>query len=205
MLNTKLTDITAGFTTASSLEDVRRELAKCATNFGCRQYTYVFVDIGLRQDRSIADIESGAEFLTNLDPQWAKHYLDRRYFAIDPIVHACYRSRMPVVWSPASAWPELDPDVMEMLVDAYNNGLRRGISVPIHGFAGNFGIFSLYAQFEEPDFQSWAENSSYEIQRFAFWFHDYFASRFSQKPNCPAANLEIRFSHRPMTASHTIH
>jgi hypothetical protein len=187
-----LADMAKAFAEINTLEDVQLELAKCAAAFGCPEYTYLFTDIGLRQDRSMQEIELAAEFVTNLNPTWTQRYIDRQYFSIDPIVRACYNSRMPIVWSPATTTDTGDPQVMDMLMDAYENGLRRGISVPIHGFAGSFGIFSLYSPAEEDEFQTWAQSSSFDIQRFAFWFHDFFASRFSQQKAQSPDELRIR-------------
>lgn len=197
-----LSQLAAAFSRAASLDDVRRELADCAAALGCPEYTYVFTDIGLRQDRSIDEIETAAEFLTNLDAAWTRRYLERQYFAVDPVVRACYHSRMPIVWSAADATPMSDPDALEMLVDAHEYGLTRGISVPIHGFSGSFGIFSLYSAAEEEAFRGWAKDASFDVQRFAFWFHDFFAARYSQHK--PTSADEVRIRIKP-TPAHQLH
>jgi GAF domain-containing protein len=200
-----LAEIARSFATATSLEKVCSALERCSSDFGCPRYTYFFTDIGLHQDRKIMQIEADAEFLTNLDPAWTRRYLERQYFVIDPIVQACYQSRMPVIWSSDSLPPDLDAQVGEMLLDAHQNGLQRGISVPIHGFAGSFGIFSLYSPAEERPFQEWAAAQSFEIQRFAFWFHDFFASRFSNHQNPAADEIKISIKDKPSRAAHTLH
>lgn len=200
-----LADLTKAFAQAKTLDDVRQELAKCAAAFGCREYTYLFTDIGLHQDHSMKEIELAAEFLTNLNADWTKRYIDRQYFSVDPIVRACYQSRMPIVWSPESAMDDIDPQVTDMLMDAYDNGLRRGISVPIHGFAGSFGIFSLYSSADEEEFRAWADAATFDIQRFAFWFHDFFASRFSHQKTHSADDLRIRLKVSGPKATATLH
>src|SRR4051812_43106360 len=108
-----LGQIAAVFSRTASLDDVRRELAGCAAALGCPEYTYVFTDIGFKQDRPIDEIETAAEFLTNLDAAWTRRYLERQYFAIDPVVRACYQSRMPIVWSATDATPVTDPAALE--------------------------------------------------------------------------------------------
>jgi hypothetical protein len=201
----RLADLAKAFTEASTLDDVRGALAHSASRFGCQEYTYLFTDIGLHQDRTMQEIELAAEFLTNLNAAWTQRYIDRKYFSVDPIVRACYQSRMPVVWSSASEVDAVDPQVMDMLMDAYENGLRRGISVPIHGFAGSFGIFSLYSPAEEDEFRSWAEMSAFDIQSFAFWFHDFFAARFSQQKGHSPDELRIRIKMKTPQGPITLH
>jgi hypothetical protein len=186
-----LTEITQSLRAATSLDHVRDELEHCAGAFDCQKYTYVFTNIGFEQDRLLPQIESDAEVLTNLDPGWAQRYLERKYFSVDPVVRACYQSSLPVVWSSERLPPEIDPDAYEMLTDAYQNGLRRGISVPIHGFSGDFGIFSLYSPGSESQFRRWADAKTLEVQRFAFWFHDFFAARFSNNSRISPDQLKI--------------
>jgi hypothetical protein len=200
-----LAEIARSFANTMSLEGVREELERCSFDFGCHRYTYVYTDIGLHQDRKILQIEADAEFLTNLDPLWTRRYLERQYFVIDPIVQACYQSRMPVIWSSDSLPLGLDERVNEMLLDAHQNGLQRGISVPIHGFAGSFGIFSLYSPADEDEFQEWATARSFEIQRFAFWFHDFFAARFSHHQNLTAKEITIAIKEKQLHTAHTLH
>ncbi|MBL8643822.1 MAG: autoinducer binding domain-containing protein [Rhodospirillaceae bacterium] len=201
----RLTDLAKAFGHSATLDDVRQALERCANSFGCREYTYLFTDIGLHQDRSMSEIETAAEFVTNLNTDWTKRYIDRQYFGVDPVVRACYQSRMPIVWSAASAWDDVDPRVMDMLMDAYENGLRRGISVPIHGFAGSFGIFSLYSPADEDEFRVWAENTTFEIQRFAFWFHDFFAARFSHHKAHAPEDVRIRIKFNSPVVKPTLH
>jgi len=205
MKTKQLSDIADAFARTTSIEDVRQELARRAKEFGCREYTYVFTDIGFRQDRPIEEIETAAEFLTNLNADWTKRYLDRQYFVVDPVVKACYQSRIPIVWSAASPWPDLEPAVIEMLMDAQDNGLRRGISVPIHGFSGSFGIFSLYSPAGETEFRSWANETSFDIQRFAFWFHDFFVERFSHQKTPSPDDVRIRIKLKQTVAGRTLH
>lgn len=200
-----LSQLAAAFSRAVTLDDVRRELAQCATALGCPEYTYVYTDIGFRQDRSIDEIETAAEFLTNLDAAWTRRYLERQYFAVDPIVRACYRSRMPVVWSACDQAALQDPDALDMLFDAYENGVRRGISVPIHGFSGSFGIFSLYSSSDEDEFRLWVKTATFEVQRFAFWFHDFFTRHYSQHKPASPDEIRIRFRQDPDLRQPTMH
>jgi hypothetical protein len=188
--------LTKSLQRAKTVDELKVGLEQCAQVFGCEKYTYILANIGFGQDRALSQIETDAEFLTNLDAEWTKRYQDRKYFRIDPIVHECYRSSLPVVWSSATLPREITPDIAEMLLDAFNNGLQRGISVPIHGFSGEFGIFSLYSPWPEGQFQTWAEAKAFEVQWFAFWLHDFYASRFSQSSNVQHGQLEISIRSR---------
>jgi LuxR family quorum-sensing transcriptional regulator LasR len=77
---------------------------------------------------------------TNYPRAWRERYETERYAYVDPTVTHCLASTLPLVWV-----PELfrSPTQRMMYEEACSHGLRAGISLPIHGPNGEFGILSF--------------------------------------------------------------
>jgi LuxR family quorum-sensing transcriptional regulator LasR len=84
---------------------------------------------------------------SNYSPEWRERYDAERLAYIDPTVAHCMSSSMAVVWT-----PELfaAPRQKEMYEEACAHGVRSGISLPVHGPNGEFGVLS-FASDARPD------------------------------------------------------
>ena len=70
--------------------------------------------------------------------EWIKHYFDKQYLAIDPIVSRTQVMRRPFVWDEMR---ELTDRQNTFMAEAKEAGLTRGVSIPIHGpFGESFSI-----------------------------------------------------------------
>jgi hypothetical protein len=173
--------VIAQLQTLDSLEDIKACLNRTLPPMGYAYYTYLAVDIGARQDRGLALVQTDSIVLTNLEPPWRKRYVERRYLESDPIVLACYRSRSPLIWSALDRAEELQPEQQEMLADAAAHGICRGITIPVHGFAGEVGILSLYSAVPDEAFLTQAQSDELSLQRMAFALHDLIHRRFVRR------------------------
>ena len=72
--------------------------------------------------------------------QWCQHYFDRNYVAIDPTVIRAAQARIPYRWDQLG---ELTPSQRRFFSEAGEAGLRHGITVPIHGPAGEVFLASV--------------------------------------------------------------
>ena len=59
-----------------------------------------------------------------------------------------------------------------MMDDARENGVRRGLTIPIHGPGGEFGLLGLYSQLSDHDFLRVTDETKFDAQVIAFHFHD---------------------------------
>lgn len=86
-------------------------------------------------------IPLGAAFLKSNYPQeWRTTYDALQLHAVDPTVSHCYASMLPIVWKPDTFKGRAQNEFYEQ---ACGYGLRSGISYPIHGSSGEFGVLSF--------------------------------------------------------------
>ncbi|MBQ5940167.1 LuxR family transcriptional regulator [Massilia sp. AB1] len=84
---------------------------------------------------------------SNYASEWRERY-DRKGFAqFDPVVGHCMTSSLPIVWEPATF---AEPAQRAMYEEASEFGIRSGVTLPVHGPQGEFGVLS-FASDAEPD------------------------------------------------------
>jgi LuxR family quorum-sensing transcriptional regulator LasR len=74
---------------------------------------------------------------SNYAGRWRATYDSGKFLHFDPTVAHCVSSTLPLVWSPKIF---AAPQQKEMYEEASGYGLRSGITLPIHGPAGELGI-----------------------------------------------------------------
>lgn len=77
---------------------------------------------------------------SNYDAGWRAHYDSQKLHYIDPTVAHCVVSSVPIVWEPESF---SQPAQRAMYEEACSHGIRSGITLPIHGPGGEFGVISF--------------------------------------------------------------
>ena len=81
---------------------------------------------------------------SNYDPHWRRHYDVERLHYIDPTVIHCMGSSVPVVWEPGLFRTSAQRALYE---EACGHGIRSGVTFPIHGPNGEFGVISFASDF----------------------------------------------------------
>ncbi len=82
-----------------------------------------------------------AAFLqSNYSPLWRAKYDAEKLHYVDPTVTHCLTSSLPIVWEPDTFSA---PAQRELYEEACSYGLRSGITFPIHGPNGEFGVISF--------------------------------------------------------------
>jgi len=105
-----------------------------------RRHGFEKVLFGMASSRH-ARLES-ALVQTNYPQAWRERYDAERYAYVDPVVAHCLSSTLPLVWQ-----PELFRSTAQQLLykEACGHGLRAGVTFPIHGPNGEFGLLSFAA------------------------------------------------------------
>ena len=126
----RIEDLSSLPTSASMLQAIRDRL-------GLRNVVYLALHV--------PPITRGVPFVeTTYSEAWVKHYFERRYFEIDPVVKASTRTIIPTDWA------DLDrssPRVAQLFDEAAASGVgNQGLSVPIRGASGELALFSVTAE-----------------------------------------------------------
>lgn len=77
---------------------------------------------------------------SNYSATWRAHYDAARLAYIDPTVGHCLNSSMAVVWQPDTF--QTAPQ-QAMYEEACSHGIRSGVTLPVHGPDGEFGVLSF--------------------------------------------------------------
>jgi LuxR family quorum-sensing transcriptional regulator LasR len=77
---------------------------------------------------------------SNYSPEWRARYDADRLAYIDPTVSHCLGSTLPIVWQPSTFCA---PPQRELYEEAWGYGIRSGVTFPIHGPNGEFGVISF--------------------------------------------------------------
>lgn len=77
-------------------------------------------------------------------PEWQRHYFEKGYVGIDPVVTRAAYTRVPYHWEQLR---DLTPGQARLFNEAREAGLKQGITVPIHGPAGEVFVASVASSF----------------------------------------------------------
>lgn len=77
---------------------------------------------------------------SNYAPEWRAHYDTERLAYVDPTVRHCLASALPIVWQPSIFGA---PAQRVLYEEACGYGIRSGVTFPIHGPNGEFGVLSF--------------------------------------------------------------
>lgn len=77
---------------------------------------------------------------SNYSSAWRELYDAARLAYVDPTVGHCLSSTLPIVWEPAI----FDgPEGSALYEEACAHGIRTGVTLPVHGPNGEFGVLSF--------------------------------------------------------------
>jgi LuxR family quorum-sensing transcriptional regulator LasR len=77
---------------------------------------------------------------SNYSPEWRAHYDANKLAYVDPTVIHCLSSCLPIVWEPETF---RSPAERELYEEAACYGVCTGVTFPIHGPGGEFGVVSF--------------------------------------------------------------
>lgn len=80
---------------------------------------------------------------SNYSPQWRSKYDTEKLHYVDPTVSHCLGSTLPLVWEPQTF---KTPEQRQLYEEACGHGIRSGITYPIHGASGEFGVISFASE-----------------------------------------------------------
>jgi LuxR family quorum-sensing system transcriptional regulator CciR len=88
------------------------------------------------------------EVVMDYPESWKKHYAERNYLDIDPVVTRAFNSRTPYYWDDLS---NLSSKQKLLFLEAKDAGLLHGLTVPIHGLNGEVFVTGIASPHEDVD------------------------------------------------------
>lgn len=77
---------------------------------------------------------------SNYSTQWRTKYDSEKLHYVDPTVTHCLGSTVPLIWEPRTFRTSKQKQLYE---EACGYGIRSGVTYPIHGASGEFGVISF--------------------------------------------------------------
>jgi DNA-binding CsgD family transcriptional regulator len=124
-------------------------------------------------------------YLTNLDPNWVHRYVDEDYTSYDPVMRNCYETRLPIRWTDSFRSNSRSRKESNMMSDAWEHGLKRGLTVPIHGPNGEIGVLSLNSDLSDKEFLRVTDSNRHEVQLITHYFHNEIQSKLKRELSIP--------------------
>lgn len=115
-----------------TVEDWRNQVFKLARDLGYEQTL-----LAIFPNRN-TPVEAAFAFLhSNYSPGWRNKYDTEKLGYVDPTLVHCASKTLPLIWSPEIFSARRQKEMYE---EACGHGLRSGVTLPIHGARGEFGI-----------------------------------------------------------------
>jgi DNA-binding CsgD family transcriptional regulator len=155
------------------------------SSLGFDNYTYFSADADEMETGKVKEYAGNVIYMSNLPPLWVRHYAEEGYADTDPVARECLASRLPIRWTETFQSNERTPEGARMMEDAWENGVRRGLTIPIHGPKGELGIFSLNSQLNDEEFERLTSTTQHDAQVLAYHFHDAVRRTFKAREVVP--------------------
>lgn len=115
-----------------TVEDWRHSVFKLGHDLGYEQTLLaIFPDRKLPLEAEFAFLHS------NYSSSWREKYDAEKLGYVDPTVSHCMNQSLPLIWSSEIFSARRQKEMYE---EACGHGLRSGVTLPIHGARGEFGI-----------------------------------------------------------------
>lgn len=174
-----------GLDSLHSEDAFRRSMTGSFSALGFRWFTYASMDPEDLKPSGEAGTPPNVIYLTTVDPNWVAHYLEQGYAQIDPIVRSCTEKRLPLVWNDMFKANSRNALEDQMMRDAREFGVHKGLSIPIHGPRGEFGMISLYSDVSDAAFERAANHRKYDALTIAYQYHDAIQTALREAPLAP--------------------
>jgi DNA-binding CsgD family transcriptional regulator len=153
-----------------TVEDARRLLTTGLADLGFERLAY----LGLH----IPDARLARPVIVSTYPaEWVGRYMDRGYAAVDPVVREGLCSVVPFTWGADAQHRTLPDEGRRMMDEAGDFGLRRGITVPIHGARGELAALTLALPDGEREAFARIEARRHLVHLMALHFHAHVGAR----------------------------
>ena len=120
--------------------------------------------------------------------EWIKLYHLRDYARVDPVVSATLNHRLPIAWD-IETFGSIGPEQREFFRNAHDFGIRRGLSIPLYGSMGDFGLMTLLFDEGPSQFKKTIRRYEHELHVAAIHL-DQCVRRITMDPKSPVELTE---------------
>lgn len=145
-----------------SMDDLRTFVTRLLQRYDLRHAVYHAVALPTRAEANPVAVFTYPE-------QWAQHYIEKNYFAVDPVVGAAATNLLPFDWS------RLDrrgPRAKQLFGEANEFGIgRQGLTFPIRGPTGDHALFTVTSDLKPNEWEKLRKLYMRDFQLLAHFVH----------------------------------
>ncbi len=150
--------------TADTPADLFAILEKELGQVGFSRYAYRGVNFG---GERVAPY-----YASNYPADWLQHYLEHKYVAVDPVFIESSTKVVPFCWGPKQQVGPRTPAQREFFDEAATVGIRNGVTVPVHGVAGEFATLTVVSPEDGESFTRLFSEYGNWLHLIALHFHN---------------------------------
>jgi len=145
-----------------TMDDLRAFVTRLLKRYDLRHAVYHAVSLPTR-------IEANPVIVFTYPEQWAAHYIESNYFAVDPVVGAAATNLLPFDWG------RLDRRgvrTKQLFGEASEFGIgRQGLTFPIRGPTGDHALFTVTSNATDTDWEKLRRMYMRDFQLLAHFVH----------------------------------
>lgn len=172
----------------ASIGDLDALLADTISRLGFQYYSYVTARV-LGEDATRTE---NPIVIGNYDPAWLEHYTSNSYQYVDAVLAAGTRTRSAYVWGGDRFIRTQSGDYRKMMLELREFGVLRGLTVPVHGYAGESGFLSVSVGEREKCFQKLVKRNHHQISMISQLTQDIAIEKFVRRAEKPKIKLSSR-------------
>ena len=123
---------------ASTKEEAFELYQKALNQFGLNSAVYTLVT-----DHPSINQQAGHGVKCNFPEHWMKHYIEKNYVDIDPVILNVLKTYFAFTWDELIYSGLLNKAQIKILNEAQESGLHHGVGIPIHGPCGEIAGVGL--------------------------------------------------------------
>ena len=124
---------------AKTAEDIHSACSKFSAQFGFDHFIY-----GAQLPTSF--VKPYFIIISGYPTEWRARYIAENYIEIDPVVAHCYNHVTPIRWGQVAPQEKHSPTIRRFMGEAWDFGLKSGVSFPVHSSRGEFALLSLVSE-----------------------------------------------------------
>lgn len=162
----------AGLAACDDKASLSAHIARFTRALGIDFFSYYWVPL-LGVHHGIPKVSSVPSLVISGFPQaWQDYYLAGRCRESDPVLQACLGTALPIVWRDHLARSSLTPAERTVIDVAREHGVGAGITVPIHGFGGDFAACTFCPNADRTDADRAMVAFHHDLHIAALHFHE---------------------------------
>lgn len=183
MAGLSIDDILDALQLAGCLEDVHSACATACRRLSCNFFLY--------SRKYQSTFNNSQYFLLSAFPkEWQQHYQKNRLHLLDPILHHCRESIVPIIWSDAKRGSE--GAQRSFFQEAATFGLKNGLTCPVRGLGTDSAIFSVATSRTDLSIEKHLRDTAPLLHFFAHHLHQTIDRLVSVKEITPSRKLTKR-------------